>query len=202
MRTKTQTMRKRTLTVEVVYDPSLIAGFSEGLSRELKETAHGYGAELFHEVTVRDDPSFQTVEVEVPDPVDRDKLIEVVKWAAGEDAKQKLGLPSEWEQGYWLSYRGEGTGIGANGFCGTACCIAGKVALDDGWRPPPELSAWRGNVGATVIKNDEVRSVGPLAREILGLTENQADRLFSGDNTYEDVIRIAREILGVEDEDE
>lgn len=51
-------------------------------------------------------------------------------WATREWDKKEKGLPSEWEQGTWMTMRGEEvTGTA----CGTACCLAGKaVAITPG----------------------------------------------------------------------
>lgn len=51
-------------------------------------------------------------------------------WAEREWEKKAKGLPSEWDQGTWMSVRGvESTGTA----CGTACCLAGKaVAITPG----------------------------------------------------------------------
>lgn len=47
-------------------------------------------------------------------------------WAEREWAKKEAGKPSEWDQGVWMSRRGEEvTGTA----CGTACCLAGKAVL-------------------------------------------------------------------------
>src|SRR3954470_2699194 len=51
----------------------------------------------------------------------RARLVDAIDWAAGQDARRRLGLASEWEQGHWLSATTESAALG--GHCGTAGCI-------------------------------------------------------------------------------
>jgi len=133
---------------------------------------------------------------ELPE-VNRAKLIEVAQWAAGQQALKDLGLPSEWSQASWLSER---EGVAAGGWCGTACCIAGKVALDAGWKPILHTF----DDGSTSLSSDTrvvkeidgqlvTRDVAAVAREVLQLTGD--DDLFSGSNGLDDVIRIVGELI-------
>ena len=67
--------------------------------------------------------------------------------------------------------------------CGTAYCFAGYVGqLEDG----------------RYARTDEVDGihVGQFAQEQLGLTEDQAEALFSADNTAEDIRAICEDIAG------
>lgn len=63
------------------------------------------------------------------DRVDFDRLDALIGWAEKEYEKSLEGKPSEWDQGNWVIPNEE---LG----CGTACCIAGKVAFDDGVLKP------------------------------------------------------------------
>lgn len=122
----------------------------------------------------------------------KEKLIALAAWAGGEHAKQRLGLPSEWDQAHWFSKR-EGVGIG--GFCGTAGCLAGKQALEEGWR----IRMFEGKPDDFVSKVVDGQQVeefaATVAREALGLSSEDADRLFEADNNYDDVLRIIGELI-------
>lgn len=150
-------------------------------------------------------------------PINKKKLLDLVVWVAGEKAKQDLGLPSEWNQRAWLKVTpglDAGPQITATSGtqCGTACCIAGKVALDSGAFP----AAYRNNgIGGLVAADDpnvrlcentsldfvipaeggDAVGVSDQARAVLGLTQDQAGPLFAGENTYDDVVRIVGDLL-------
>lgn len=134
--------------------------------------------------------------------LDRKRLVDMVAWVAGEHAKLQLGLPSEWYQGAWL--KRANTLATTEGGCGTACCFAGKVAIADGGVPVVnELGDWdrmregmdTGRVVFPDLDPEKEVSVSEYARDVLGLTERQADRLFAGSNTYEDIVAVVRDIL-------
>lgn len=141
----------------------------------------------------------------------RARLVHLAAWAAGEDAKRRLGLRSEWYQGTWFHV--------APG-CGTACCIAGKVALEDGAVPVitdddgelvgPKRAAklWNGPLSKLVDYDLDGEGVYPpgstepvevanFAQEALGLTGPQAMALFDGSNDLEDVLRVVAALLDV-----
>jgi hypothetical protein len=135
---------------------------------------------------------------ELPD-VNREKLIELAQWAAAEHAKAELGLPSEWDQGQWLI---NGVRVPGDGWqCGTACCIAGKTVLDDGWRPDFGELASRGESTGRIVKVDEdgggnvYAYTEDTAREILALNMEQANALFHGSNDLRMVLDVIRRIL-------
>jgi hypothetical protein len=125
----------------------------------------------------------------------RDRLIDAIDWAAGQDARRRLGLPSEWDQGHWLSAADDGVALG--GHCGTAGCIAGYVAVVQ-LKCTPTAAA---STGWSVMLPDGNREdVEELAKRALGLTPTQEEVLFHEDNTLEDLIDIAKQILdGVEE---
>jgi hypothetical protein len=87
-------------------------------------------------------------------------------------------------------------------FCGTTACVAGRTALMAGWKP-----VFRSICGAEacracrliaeeVEKDGEVRYVADVARELLGLDCETADRLFAGDNTLDDIHQVHKELHG------
>jgi hypothetical protein len=140
---------------------------------------------------------------EIPGP-NRQRLIDLAVWVAGEHAKKELGLPSEWDQGAWLKRQD-----GVND-CGTTCCVAGKVALDDGAKPVPDYGIsgeWadlrEGEDSSLVILpgSDESVNVRDYAQKALGLTDAQASLLFEGNNDLDDVLNVIRDLLA-ETEDE
>lgn len=90
--------------------------------------------------------------------VDVDRLDHLLAWATEEDAKKRRGEPSQWDQGIYLE---------RNSSCGTVCCIAGKVVLEDG-----VLLRWSADCG-------------DYARKALGLSEDQASALFFPTNNLE-----------------
>lgn len=134
---------------------------------------------------------------------DRDRrLVEIAMWAAGEDVLRRLGFASEWDQGSWISPRDN---------CGTACCIAGKVALEDGLLPVL-AGSWatdRNDIDSEHVvdpSNGQIVSIPKYAAEALGLAEDyDADEdevdLFGGSNTIDDIIEIVGGILDRETED-
>lgn len=77
--------------------------------------------------------------------------------------------PEQHNQASWFERR-------TSGACGTTACLAGTVALLDGWEP-----AWTSQYAPTaenVIRDGETRHVGLLAAEILDLDDDQYEALF------------------------
>jgi hypothetical protein len=82
--------------------------------------------------------------------------------------------PEEWNQGAW--------------FCGTAACFAGHSVLMNGWGV---VYDW-----GMVEKDGERAGVERLARRLLGLTDEQADRLFDPGNTLDDLHSMVKQLHG------
>lgn len=101
-----------------------------------------------------------------------ERLLEVGRWAIAEQKKKDQGLPSEWDQAHWLAQ-------GAAYHCDTACCIAGRVVLQDGGVPKWEL----GNYGVA----------GRLTARFTGFAEL--------DGTEVHVENYAAETLGIQVDD-
>lgn len=74
--------------------------------------------------------------------------------------------------------------------CGTVGCLAGWTALLAGWRPTLEFDG--------VYRDGVVRPVSDVARELLNLNANQANALFAGTNTLEDLWEYADEFTNGE----
>lgn len=62
--------------------------------------------------------------------IDFERIDALIAWAQREYEKSLQGLPSEWDQTNWVVP--EQDRDDAVEGCGTACCMAGKVGLDDG----------------------------------------------------------------------
>lgn len=136
--------------------------------------------------------------------VNVERLIKLGVWAIGQDFRKQLGLPSEWEQGSWITRRAS---LSKVDHCGTACCIAGKVALEDGALPiigaygSPD--SWEHAVegyftGQIVLPNGDRGTVSEYSEQALGLSELQASKLFDGDNSLDAVLRYIHEYTGVD----
>lgn len=124
-------------------------------------------------------------------------LRKVVEWV---EAEAKRTEDREWYQATWLVPGKEAATDFSQqvDFCDTACCVAGKVALLEGWTP----ETYHDNISegsrftSNVLKGGEKRHVGHVASDALGLTDSEADRLFMASNTVEDIRAIAEEIAG------
>lgn len=136
-------------------------------------------------------------ETEATPTVNVPLLRKTLEWAYGEWQKVRRDEISEWNQGNWMvSTAGlydysekvyEAFRQGAA--CGTACCIAGKVALDDGWHP-----AMTRGLGGFAYRDGERADVFDIGRDLLGLTNEQANWLFAGGNTIYNLYSIANQI--------
>ncbi len=111
----------------------------------------------------------------------------LLAWAEAEHEKQLQGLPSEWDQGHWAISRPDGTPIAAS--CATACCLAGKTVAADGGKFLLKTPSY-GEFGIATdaeLPTGEIVDVENYATERLGLTYEQAQRLFDVDNDIQDV---------------
>lgn len=76
--------------------------------------------------------------------------------------------------------------------CGTACCFAGQVVSDAGYRfafRPDEVTT----LHCVDPRTGHAVQISHAARELLGITSSEACSLFDGDNTLEDL----RQIVGL-----
>ena len=117
-------------------------------------------------------------------------LRKMVEWV---EEQAQLTENREWYQADWIVAPSEYLGLAdeAENWCGTACCVAGKVALMDGWKP-----AFFSGLATTVTKDGEYREVKEVAAELLGIPDYGVHPLFDGNNTAADIRRIAEEIAG------
>jgi hypothetical protein len=115
-------------------------------------------------------------------------LRKTIEWAESESVKAAAGERSEWNQGTWLRTND----------CGTACCVAGKVAYDEGFRVLDDVLGV--NTGK-IIDADGVESdlsISEIAQDRLGLSHNAGAALFDGDNDIADLWHIANVITNGE----
>lgn len=117
--------------------------------------------------------------------------------------------PEEWDQSSWLRF------IDANeehvtgwdevqaGGCGTICCLAGRLVLNEGvtW----SQSSYVGYSGTHYVAEDEVvyngyrRRIPSLAEELLTgevSEDSPISMLFSGDNNLQDLWTMAQVLTG------
>jgi hypothetical protein len=144
-------------------------------------------------------------------------------WVTEQNERAEAGLPSEWDQGTWvrtgngdfhdaLNIRHELLDTSGGVLtartdkipevkktlaamaqnCGTACCVAGYVTLLD----HPFEDAFIGTAISGLPGAEGTALVDPedYAREALGLTEDEANELFSGGNEYGDIKRVMTQI--------
>lgn len=114
-----------------------------------------------------------------------ERLDSLLEWAEVEYSKAEAGLPSEWDQTRWA----------ARTACGTACCLAGKAAIEDGLTP---RYLKNGVFHSFELPTGQLIYPAEYARDALGLTWGQGV-LFHEENTIEDVRDIIRQIkIGVQ----
>jgi hypothetical protein len=112
------------------------------------------------------------------------KAVEWVEAEAEKNIKER-----EWNQGDWMRRRSAANE--AEGWCGTACCVAGWVGLQaDNAQPEMRDGEFTDRM---VYPSGMVVHVADYARAALGLTEEQADSLFAGSNTAETIRMLAEE---------
>jgi hypothetical protein len=137
---------------------------------------------------------------------DTEYLASLLAWAEDENEKRKRGERSEWDQGNWItlpaSFNGlldDHPGVPLVSLpCGTACCIAGKVALDAGGLPALVGAGTSApHYAGSIVDMPDGTKVGvdTFAAERLGITVDQAEVLFSGSNDIEDLRLIIGAII-------
>lgn len=101
-----------------------------------------------------------------------------------------------WHQGSWIRFAHL-----PEGFCLTAGCLAGHVAIHDGYDMP--VMSVRGTTvigvknaaGHELTFDGEDKGTVPwYARRALGLSPEQADELFAANNTVDDLRRIVERL--------
>lgn len=124
-----------------------------------------------------------------------DLLRSTLEWAYDQWHRQQRGEISEWEQGDWVIETAHRIPsheepvlralIDEGVLCGTSCCVAGKIALDLGYRAVSRGSSMMQLQGTKT----HARTASDIASEALGISEEEADDLFGGDNTIYDLFK-------------
>ena len=139
--------------------------------------------------------------------LDIDRLREAVEWAEREHERDMQGKTSKWEQDHWIMAEvGNAIRVTADGerkrvlniACGSTGCIAGNVCA--GERDTFIVDDWH-DYGRRVDAEEvlprgskEPVFISDRARDLLGIFDDEADRLFDGSNSISDVRDIATEI--------
>lgn len=93
-----------------------------------------------------------------------------------------------WEQSRWGVQRPS---------CGTTACLAGQAVMDAGGKLIFERRSEGLSVATfcTMPGKPMGMPIELVAQDLLGLTPEQANDLFDGDNDYDDMVEIAEEIV-------
>lgn len=100
--------------------------------------------------------------------------------------------PQKWRQSAWYAWLDEDGKLAQDvvtveveevNSCGSAMCFAGHAALKSGFPAPPSEN-WK---QWTATIDGKLMDVSDYAKKKLGLNWEQADVLFGGDNTMEDL---------------
>lgn len=132
--------------------------------------------------------------IELP-TLNTELLSQIIKWAelSAEkhipyDNRNEEVLPGwgVWDQNVWFRQ----TSTVPEGFCGTACCLAGQAALQTGWLPASEDEG----DNSLMSRGKDTEDVWEIGKDALGLTSSEADELFEGGNDLDDVKAITNGI--------
>lgn len=122
-------------------------------------------------------------------------LDQALAWAEASRDHKNLGegLP-RWDQSVWFHdpQSPEGDEYVLDNFCGTSCCIAGYVATRNGEKPL--IEEYLDYAMVVRLKDGTVENIDFHARNLLGLTPEEATRLFEMENTLDDLRRIVAEL--------
>lgn len=135
---------------------------------------------------------------------DIEHLHRLLDWAEVEDEKRQRGEFSEWDQHVWVNwilYDPDPEITDSSNYCGTVCCLAGKVAVDAG---AVSLDGYieSGPMVALPTEDGEqlVTDVSHFARQRLDLTKGQGAALFDSANDLQALREIVAMIAAGEDE--
>lgn len=149
--------------------------------------------------------------------VNVNRLLELGRWLTREERKRRLGHDSEWNQDVWIDTNyGNNVETPAENLvawsCGTACCAAGRIALEDGGMPAffdrhaqdykrlPVGGELETISDAQMFFGSRVRPIDEYAADALGLTDDQADRLFAGGNDWDDMVDLIGQYTGIHED--
>lgn len=108
-------------------------------------------------------------------------LRKMVEWVEAEEQRSEN---REWDQTVWFDLRTN------QAWCGTVACIAGKIALMEGWKPVNVIK------GGLVAKGGEQMLASRVAARALGITYSDIWQLFAEDLTAAEIRAAAEEIAG------
>ena len=112
-------------------------------------------------------------------------LRNAVEWV---EAQDKLDTSiREWNQGYWLQRQ-----FAEGEWCGTGMCLAGYIgySTDERFRLEETIE----DLGWYNMRGDDSLHVSDYARDALGITEDEAERLFSANNSAWRIRAVASDI--------
>lgn len=95
--------------------------------------------------------------------------------------------PEEWYQGNWA------INTYSPASCGTAYCFAGWALVLAGHDFGPSDNLWLFELDGRMVSNSEV---GVAAKNALGLTQHEANRLFYAHNSLQSLRDIVEDIVG------
>lgn len=102
--------------------------------------------------------------------------------------------PEKHDQNVWIEQVSDQLDDPEDQTCGTAACFAGWATLLSGDKPLFEGYRVAGAVISTATKRE--RRVANRAKELLGLTDTQADCLFYGGNTRAELEELVIDYFG------
>lgn len=133
------------------------------------------------------------------DAIQFERLKRALRWAADERLQDKV----RWDQDQW--FVGIANGLSSNPNyrlvkvdCGSSCCIAGNVVINEGAKPVIRDESWmEGNevmVTLCQTKSGRFEYIFEYATKLLGLTPIESDRLFECGQDIDEVVGVAIEI--------
>lgn len=139
--------------------------------------------------------------------MDVNRLLALDWWVHEQEALRLAGRPSAWDQNVWFEMDEPGNervveyGEADEGYvlgeyvirvpsCGTVCCIAGHVAMQDGWTLS-DLNRQMRVDPETGLQE----SISSYAARILGLESWEASRLFDANNSAEQVHAFIEDLI-------
>lgn len=152
---------------------------------------------------------------DAPPTLDTTLLFNMITWAEQDEEIQNYGLFAGWglwNQGSWAINDNPAEAPAAQWVedphdtsCQTSYCMAGQAAHQAGYRAIfqglhsgeaciKQETAGRTKQGYTIwqdVTNAPIESIAIVGRRVLGLTDDEADLFFEGDNELDDLRRLA-----------
>ena len=127
--------------------------------------------------------------------MDIDKVRAHIRWARLSEQDRRPKKDIGWNQEAWLDVELEEEDFQEIKICTSTGCIAGHAVIAEGAKIiiHPNPYGYPDIDAENVMYDGLVRSVPILARELLGLTQAQADVLFNGDRSIDELEFIVHE---------